>query len=99
MKQTQREEVKSGYHSASEGDIQLLFLTESVIMSAISGMLGFVMAAITLLLAGGFGVPYSISLEWVSFVLLFSAVVGLVAGYIPSRRASKMKPIDAIRFI
>jgi len=84
---------------ASELDIQLLFLTESIMIGVLSGLIGFGIALVVLLLAGGFGVPYAISPLWVAFVLLFSAGVGLISGYIPSRRASKMKPVEAIRFI
>jgi putative ABC transport system permease protein len=32
------------------------------------------------------------------FALLFSMIVGMIAGVIPAYRASKLKPVDALRY-
>ena len=31
-------------------------------------------------------------------LILFSAIVGMIAGYNPARRASKINPVDALRY-
>ena len=47
---------------------------------------------------GGFGSSAYVSLEFIIGALLFSVLIGMLAGAIPAYRASKLKPVDALRY-
>ena len=83
---------------ATERDIQLIFLTESALIGFIGGALGFIIAYFILVIAEQFGVPYLITPMWVAFVFIFSVGVGVIAGYIPSRQASRLDPVQALGY-
>jgi len=80
-----------------EPDILRIFLFESGIIGLAGGAIGVLVgfALVELLLA--FGVPASPSGALALFCLLFSLIVGIVAGYFPARHAAQMLPIDALR--
>jgi putative ABC transport system permease protein len=84
---------------ATDRDIRMIFLTESALIGLAGGMLGFAVAVAILLAAGQFGVPYLIRIRWVVFVFFFSIGVGVAAGYIPARQASKMEPVKALGYV
>lgn len=82
---------------ATEQDILLQFLLEAALISITGGLLGLLiggLASFGLALATGFPVIPS----FVSIVgaLIVSVLVGLLSGYLPARRAAKMKPVDAL---
>jgi putative ABC transport system permease protein len=83
---------------ATEKEVLLQFLVEAAMLSAFGGLLG-----ITLGLLGAFAVAPAINVPFVwqpSTVLIafaFSAVVGVVFGYMPARRAARLDPIEALR--
>ena len=80
-------------------DILLQFLTEAVTLSVIGGILG---------IASGFGVsqliaaktswPTLVPSEWVICSFFVSAAVGIFFGFYPARKASRLDPIDALRY-
>ena len=79
-----------------------LILQESIVITVISGIVGVGMAVLTLYLIGDSLEKYFIkdpSVGWgmifVAFILLVLA--GLIAGFVPAYRASKIKPIEALR--
>ncbi len=84
---------------ATDRDIQLIFLTESALIGIAGGVLGFLCAFVILVAAQAFGVPYLIQPKWVAFVFLFSAGVGILAGYLPARQAAKLDPVQALGYI
>ena len=76
----------------------LQFLIEAVVLASLGGLIGIVLATIaSMVLAGAMEVPYLFNpgVNVLSFV--FSAVIGVVFGYFPARRAARMDPIDALR--
>ncbi|MDH5256777.1 MAG: ABC transporter permease [Gammaproteobacteria bacterium] len=84
---------------ASPQDIMFQFLMESVYISVIGGVVGIILGIailIVMILWSGF----MLSPAWfVLFVgLLVSVLVGISAGYLPARHASKMTPAEALRF-
>jgi putative ABC transport system permease protein len=84
---------------ATEGDIQFQFLSEAVAISILGGLLG-VFAGI------GLSSLFESTLRWeiklTPQLLLFSGVfaagIGIFFGYYPSRKASQLDPIAALRY-
>lgn len=78
--------------------IRLQFLLESILLSLIGGVIGILVGAML-----AFGVSLTISTPFtlsVSTILLaagFSIGVGVLFGYMPARKASRLNPIEALR--
>ena len=88
---------------ATTTDIMLQFMTESVILTLIGGIIG---------ILTGFGLAYGIafavrnisrivpvlSVQVILIAVLFSSSVGLFFGIYPARKAAGLDPIDALRY-
>ena len=95
---------------ASDMSISLMFFMESAIMGFLGGIAGvligivggFVFNGLINFVATRFGgeeVSLFYSPLWfVLAIIVFSAVVGLFTGLVPARRASKIDPLDALRY-
>ena len=83
---------------ARRSDILSQFLVESVVVSLVGGICGIVLAwIITLLLSAIAGWATSITLSSIVLAFGFSALIGVVFGVYPARKASMLAPIDALR--
>ncbi len=84
---------------ATEEAIQLQFLGESVMLSMVGGLAGVLVGIAGSFLVGrGLGWPMQVSPEAVLLAALFSIVVGVFFGYYPARKASRLDPIEALRY-
>ncbi|WP_018305083.1 ABC transporter permease [Desulfitobacterium hafniense] len=84
---------------AGEGDILFQFLIESVVLSLIGGMLGILLGwGGSLVASRFFGVTTSVSLSSVGIAFGFSALIGIVFGVVPAKKAAAMNPIEALRY-
>jgi putative ABC transport system permease protein len=84
---------------AKRGHIVLQFLVEAIIMTAIGGALGVGAGiGISRLLTAMVGWPTIIDTNAVIAAFLFSLVVGLFFGLYPANKASKLNPIEALRY-
>jgi putative ABC transport system permease protein len=83
---------------ALEGEVLLQFLIEAVVLSALGGVVGVVIAAgASWALSGVMAVPYVFDPAINLLSLVFSAGIGVLFGYFPARRAARMDPIEALR--
>ena len=80
-------------------DILAQFLIEAVTLSLIGGALGVLLGAGSTWAVGSFA-GWQVSMSAASIVLAvgFSALVGIFFGFYPARRASKLLPIQALRY-
>jgi putative ABC transport system permease protein len=84
---------------ATEEAIQLQFLGESVMLSMLGGAAGVLVGVVGSLFVGrALGWPMEMSVEAVILAALFSIAVGVFFGYYPARKASRLDPIEALRY-
>jgi len=91
---------------ARSWDILRQFLVEAVLLSCIGGTIGFVLGVgastgVTTLinaLTTGTKWPIIVSIPAAVAAIAFSAVVGMAFGFYPAWRASRLDPIDALRY-
>jgi putative ABC transport system permease protein len=75
------------------------FLTESIVLSTIGGIVGVIFGlAGTELVALLAHWPMLIPIAWIVLSVAFAALVGVFFGYYPARKASLLRPIEALRF-
>jgi len=75
------------------------FLTESVVLSTVGGLIGILVGLVgTAMVAQIAKWPMTIPPQWILIAALFSLMVGVFFGYYPARKASHLNPIEALRF-
>ena len=94
---------------AKNRDILLIFLINAGMLGLVGGVIGVLLGAFisyilpSLGLSIGFG-PGSgglntvLNVNLLIFALIFSMIIGMVSGIIPAYRASKLRPVDALRY-
>jgi putative ABC transport system permease protein len=84
---------------ARSKDILAQFLIEAVTLSVIGGLIGIALGAVaTWAIAQFAGWQVSMTVASIALAAGFSAVVGVFFGFYPARRASKLLPIQALRY-
>jgi len=74
------------------------FLLEAILLSMLGGVLGMIVSlAGSSLIGKAVGWALPIPLESFAFALAVSTAVGVLFGYLPARRASRLDPIEALR--
>jgi putative ABC transport system permease protein len=84
---------------ARESDVLAQFLVESFILSLSGGLIGTsVGVAIGYILARWMGQSIVVDPVWVLTACIFSGAVGIFFGFYPARKASRLDPIEALRY-
>ena len=84
---------------ARAADILIQFLIEAVTLSAIGGAIG-IAAGMTFSWVIAFlkNMPAVTPLVWIAIAFMSSAFIGVISGFYPAWKASKLDPIDALRY-
>jgi len=89
---------------ASNIKIMMLFLTESIIIGFIGGVVGILLGILIsqglsqVDIQGGLPLITAVTPQLLIMGLTFSVIVGAVSGFFPARRAAKLNPIEALRY-
>lgn len=82
---------------ATERDILMQFLTESLVLSIMGGAMGLFLSSLIVLAVRPF-FPVAINALAVIITITISSSIGIFFGVFPARRAAKLPPIEAIRY-
>ncbi len=83
---------------AKTGTIMFQFLTESIILCLIGGVIGLLLGvAMAAIVSFVMDVPLAVQPETIALAVGFSSAIGIIFGVYPARRAAKMPPIEALR--
>jgi len=89
---------------ARNSDVLQIFLIESGLMGLVGGFFGTILGTVTALavekisINAGFLLLIKIEPLILLFGLFFAFIVGMLAGFLPAYQASKLKPVDALRY-
>jgi putative ABC transport system permease protein len=84
---------------ATEWDVQLQFLSEAIVLSALGGIFGLLAGAVSSVLVEDlFQFPTKLTPEIFAIGSLFAAGIGVLFGYYPARKASQLDPIQGLRY-
>ena len=89
---------------ARNSDVLQIFLIEAGLIGLVGGILGSALGSAMALAIGpiakesGFPLVITIEIPVLLFGLLFAFIIGMISGILPAYQASKMKPVDALRY-
>lgn len=83
---------------AKTSTIMFQFLTESVILCLIGGLIGFILGVSgALIVAAILEIPVAVKATTVAIAVGFSSAIGIFFGIYPAKRAAQLTPIEALR--
>ncbi|MCK9186410.1 ABC transporter permease [Candidatus Gracilibacteria bacterium] len=80
-------------------DISMQFLAEAIMLTFLGGFFGIILGWLIATIASKFAnIATEISLSSIVMAFGVSAAIGIIFGYYPAKRASKLNPIEALRY-
>ncbi len=84
---------------AKSNTVKQQFLVEAIVVGQIGGVVGIIMGILvgnmlSMVIGSAFIIPWT----WISLGVLLCFVVGIASGYYPAQKASKLDPIDSLRY-
>jgi putative ABC transport system permease protein len=84
---------------ATEEDVQRQFLIEAFVLSVIGGFIGILFGiGASWVISSRFNWPVEVSPMSIVVAAVFSMAIGIFFGYYPARKASRLDPIEALRY-
>ena len=84
---------------ATNGSIRLQFITESVVICIMGGLIGIILGiALGSVAATYMGYSATVSVAAIIVAVGFAMAIGVFFGYYPANKAAKLNPIDALRY-
>lgn len=84
---------------AKQKTIILQFLFEAIILTIVGGAIGMLLGiGISFILSAMMSIPFAISFPAIVLAMGVSGVIGIVFGWYPAQKASKLQPIEALRY-
>jgi putative ABC transport system permease protein len=83
---------------AFDNDVMIQFLVEAIVLAALGGFIGITVGfAVSYVGCILMKVSFSPNLSIAAIAFVFSAMVGVVFGFFPARKAAMLDPIEALR--
>lgn len=84
---------------AQKRDITLQFLSESIILTVVGGIIGIICGwLLSLIISKLIGIVTAVSFSSVLLACGVSTAIGMIFGYYPAQKAANLNPIDALRY-
>lgn len=84
---------------ANKQDIAQQFLVESAMLTGIGGIFGTLLGTLAAVaISRAIHFPFEFSLGWTVIAVVFSALVGVIFGLYPARRAARLDPVIALHY-
>lgn len=83
---------------ATPWDIMSQFVVEAVTTGAMGGVLGILLGVAVSFAVRMFDISSTIDPFWLVVSFSFSVIIGIIFGYFPAKKASKLNPIEALRY-
>jgi putative ABC transport system permease protein len=84
---------------ARRSNILAQFLIESSVISSVGGIVGIILGMlVNKILSSSLGISTVVNIQVVLIAFGFSLIVGIFFGIYPANKASKLKPVDALRY-